>query len=73
MRILLASLDRIALMRDDVNCQEVEACVGSEFVFVVIALVSAVFQFFLLLMCLTDVLHMVVKTSLRTDPDIVCR
>ena len=43
MRVLQASLDRIALMRDDVNWHEVEAGVGSEFVFVVIALASAVF------------------------------
>ena len=76
MRILQVSLDRMALMRDDVNCHEVEACVGSEFVFVVIALVSVVFHSCLLLMCLTGVLHMVVKivfVSLTTDPGIVCR
>ena len=31
-------------MRDDVNWHEVEACVGSEFVYVVIALAAAVFH-----------------------------
>ena len=34
----------IALMRDDVNWHEVEACVGSEFVYIVIALAAAVFH-----------------------------
>ena len=62
-------------MRDDVNWHEVEACVGSEFVYVVIALAAAVFHSCLLLICLTGVLHMVVQIifgSLTTDPGIVC-
>ena len=36
-------------MRDDVNWHEVEACVGSEFVYIVIALAAAVFHSCLLL------------------------
>ena len=63
-------------MRDDVNWHEVEACVGSEFVYVVIALAVAVFHSCFLLTCLTGVLYMVVQilfVSLTTDPGIVCR
>ena len=50
-------------MRDDVNWHEVEACVGSEFVYVVIALAAAVFHSCLLLICLTGVLHMIVEVE----------
>ena len=49
---------------------------GSEFVYVVIALAAAVFHSCLLLICLTGVLHMIVQiifVSLTTDPGIVCR
>ena len=63
-------------MRDDVGWHEVEACVGSEFVYVVIALAAAVFHSCLLLIRLTGVLHMIVQiifVSLTTDPGIVCR
>ena len=63
-------------MRDDVNWHEVEACVGSKFVYVVIALAAAVFHSCLLLICLTGVLDMIVQiifVSLTTDPGIVCR
>ena len=59
-------------MRDDVSWHEVEACVGSEFVYVVIALAAAVFHS----CCLTGVLHMIgqiIFVSLTTDPGIVCR
>ena len=62
-------------MGDDVNWHEVEACVGSEFVYVVIALAAAVFHSCLLLICLTGVLHMIVQiifVSLTSDPGIVC-
>ena len=72
---MIGPLQLIALMRDDVNWHEVEACVGSEFVYVVIALAAAVFHSCLLLICLTGVLHMVVQIifgSLTTDPGIVC-
>ena len=53
---------------------EVEACVGSEFVYVAIALAAAVFHSCLLLICLTGVLHMVVQiifVNRTTDPGIV--
>ena len=63
-------------MRDDVTRHEVEACVGSEFVYIVIALAAAVFHSCLLLICLTGALHMAVKIlliSLATDPGIACR
>ena len=66
----------IALMRDDVSWHEVEACVGSEFVYIVIALAAAVFHSCLLLIRLTGVLHMIgqiIFVSLTTDPGIVCR
>ena len=62
-------------MRDDVNWHEVKACVGSEFVYVVIALAAAVFPSCLLLVCLTGVLHMAVRiifVSLATYPGIIC-
>ena len=61
-------------MRDDVNWHEVKACVGSEFVYIVIALAAAVFHLCLLLICLTGVLHTIVQiifVSLTTDPGIV--
>ena len=69
-------MKQIALMRDDVSWHEVEACVGSEFVYIVIALAAAVFHSCLLLIRLTGVLHMIVQiifVSLTTDPGIVCR
>ena len=49
---------------------------GSEFVYVVIALAAAVLHTCLLLIYLTGVLHMVVQiifVSLTTNPGIVCR
>ena len=51
-------------MRDDVNWHEVEACVGSEFVYVVITLAAAVFLSCLLLICLTGVLHKMVEKNI---------
>ena len=62
-------------MRDDVNWHEVKASVGSEFVYVVIAFAAAVFRSCFLLICLTGVLHMVVKIiflGLTIDPGIIC-
>ena len=47
---------------------------GSEFVYVAIALAAAVFHSCLLLICLTGVLHMVVQiifVNRTTDPGIV--